>query len=304
MRSGLMRTRGPVGLPACLLALLLLCAPAAAEPAAEPAAADSAANDLLNGYNRIIFAINHVVYSTLDSVMGWGHAAEPLKPGTAEPPKPGTAEPLKPGTAEPPKPDTAAPQADVLPMPDVAEPPAPSPAPGPGRVISNLVNEPLTALSSLVVGDLPTAWNAVQRFGINSTAGVLGWWDEASTLGYKPVPADIGLSLCRMGVGEGGYVVLPFIGPRTYRDAAVDVVLVNALLWTTTGAIFSSGLSLQTIVIAESIEVAADIVATRQIDPRAKDLRFDDYDKMRADYLAQRRQRCAVDSAMEVAAAP
>jgi phospholipid-binding lipoprotein MlaA len=271
MRSGLMRTRGPVGLPACLLALLLLCAPAAAEPAA----ADSAANDLLNGYNRIIFAINHAVYSTLDSVMGWGHAAEP--------PKPDTAEPLK---------------------PDTAEPPAPSPAPGPGRVISNLVNEPLTALSSLVVGDLPTAWNAVQRFGINSTAGVLGWWDEASTLGYKPMPADIGLSLCRMGVGEGGYVVLPFIGPRTYRDAAVDVVLVNALLWTTTGAIFSSGLSLQTIVIAESIEVAADIVATRQIDPRAKDLRFDDYDKMRGDYLAQRRQRCAADSAMEVAAAP
>ena len=292
MRSGLMRTRGPVGLPACLLALLLLCAPAAAEPAA----ADSAANDLLNGYNRIIFAINHVVYSTLDSVMGWGHAAEPPKPGTAEPPKPGTAEPPKSGTAEP--------RADVLPVPDAAELPAPSPAPGPGRVISNLVNEPLTALSSLVVGDLPTAWNAVQRFGINSTAGVLGWWDEASTLGYKPVPADIGLSLCRMGVGEGGYVVLPFIGPRTYRDAAVDVVLVNALLWTTTGAIFSSGLSLQTIVIAESIEVAADIVATRQIDPRAKDLRFDDYDKMRADYLAQRRQRCAVDSAMTVAAVP
>ena len=282
MRSGLMRTKGPVRLPACLLALLLLCVPAAAgatEPAADPAAADSAANDMLNRYNRIIFAINHLVYSTLDSVLAWGEAAAPA--------------------AKQPKPDTA-----ELPAPDAAEPPAPSPAPGPGRVISNLINEPLTALSSLVVGDLPTAWNAVQRFGINSTAGVLGWWDEASTLGYQPVPADIGLSLCRMGVGEGGYVVLPFIGPRTYRDAAVDVVLVNALLWTTTGAIFSSGLSLQTIVIAESIEVAADIVATRQIDPRAKELRFDDYDKMRADYLAQRRQRCAVNSAMQVAAVP
>ena len=68
-------------------------------------------------------------------------------------------------------------------------------------MISNLVNEPLTALSSLAVGDMSTAWNAVQRFGINSTVGVLGWWDEASTMGYEPEPADIGLSLCRMGVG-------------------------------------------------------------------------------------------------------
>jgi phospholipid-binding lipoprotein MlaA len=165
-------------------------------------------------------------------------------------------------------------------------------------MISNLVNEPLTLLSSLLVGDLPTAWNAAQRFGINSTAGVLGWWDEASLRGHKPAPADVGLSLCRMGVGEGGYVMLPFIGPRTWRDAAADVVLVNAVLWTTTGAIFSSGLSLQTIMIAEAIEVAADIVATRQIDPRAKELHFDDFEKMRSDYLKQRRQRCAAESAM------
>ena len=253
-------------LRACLLAMLLSCAPVAAG-AEDAVAAPPSAGDLLNGYNRIIFGFNRVIYSALGHLTGQ---------------------------------DTV--PATVLPAPDLAEPFSPPP-PGPARMISNLINEPLTAMSSLLVGDLSTAWHAAQRFGINSTVGVLGWWDEASAEGLKPVAADVGLSLCRMGVGEGGYVMLPFIGPRTYRDGFADVMLVNALLWTATGAIFSSGLSLQTIIIAESIEVAADIVATRQIDPRAKELHFDDYEKMRADYLAQRRLRCASGSAMEVAAA-
>ena len=249
--------RLPPCLAACLLAMLLLGAPAmATEPAAAP---DPAASDMLNGYNRIIFAFNRTIYSWLDSLL----------PAAPEP----------------------SPSA------------APGPAPGPARVISNLINEPLTLLSSLLVGDVSTAWNAAERFGINSTVGVLGWWDEASLRGYEPVPADIGLSLCRMGVGEGGYVMLPFIGPRTYRDAAADVILVNALLWTTTGAIVGSGLSIQTIIIAESIEVAADIVATRQIDPRAKEIHFDNFDQMRTNYLAQRRHRCGSDTAMTVVAA-
>ena len=171
-------------------------------------------------------------------------------------------------------------------------------------MISNLVNEPLTALSSLAVGDMSTAWNAVQRFGINSTVGVLGWWDEASTMGYEPEPADIGLSLCRMGVGEGGYVMLAFIGPRTYRDGVADIVLVNALMWTATAAIFTGGMSLQTIIIAETIELTADIVATRQIDPRAKELGYNNYEKQRADYLTQRRARCAGHRGVAVAETP
>ena len=176
------------------------------------------------------------------------------------------------------------------------------PRSGPAQMVSNLVNEPLTMLSSVAVGDVTTAWNAAQRFGINSTYGLLGWYDEASQLGYQPVAADIGLSLCRMGVGEGGYVVLPFIGPRTWRDAAVDVFLVNMLLWTATGAILSTGVSVQTIIVAEAVEVVADVVATRQIDPNAKAIKFDNFDKMRTDYLMQRRERCAAPSAMRTAA--
>ena len=275
--------------PVCLLATLLLCIPGAAtatEPAAAPTVAVSAgtepsSDDLLNGYNHLIFALNRTVYWLLGSVLGSDKAAA----NAPDSPSPG------------------APARGALARGEEV-PPSLSPAAGPGRVISNLVNEPLTALSSLAVGDMSTAWNAVQRFGINSTVGVLGWWDEASTMGYEPEPADIGLSLCRMGVGEGGYVMLAFVGPRTYRDGVADIVLVNALMWTATAAIFTGGMSLQTIIIAETIELTADIVATRQIDPRAKELGYNNYEKQRADYLTQRRARCAGHRRVAVAETP
>lgn len=164
---------------------------------------------------------------------------------------------------------------------------------GVGNMAANLVNEPVTALTGVVSGDFSTAANAVGRFGINTTVGLLGWNDVASGWGLEPKVADIGLALCQAGVGEGGYVVLPFIGPRTARDGFADVVLVNAALWTLIGASLGTGASWRTILIAESIEIVADIIATRQIDPHAKVEHYDDYDAVRAAYLAQRRARCA-----------
>ncbi|BBK42429.1 hypothetical protein STVA_24490 [Allostella vacuolata] len=164
---------------------------------------------------------------------------------------------------------------------------------GLGNMMSNLVNEPLTIVSSLAVADLPTAWTATQRFAVNSTVGFLGWYDRASGYGIPPIHADLGLALCRYGVGEGGYLMVPFIGPRTVRDAVADVVLVNAILWTSLAALLGTGASIETILIAEAVEIAADVVATRQIDPKARGRGLGrDFAAVREDYLRQRRQRC------------
>jgi phospholipid-binding lipoprotein MlaA len=170
---------------------------------------------------------------------------------------------------------------------------------GLSNAVSNLTNEPITAVSSVIVGDPGTAGRAVTRFAINSTAGFLGVYDRASDWGYAPRHADFGLSLCRMGVGEGGYVVLPFIGPRTLRDGLSDIVLTNLVLWPLVGMATGGGASLQTILIAEATEVVADIVATRQIDPLAKRISLDDYTAMRIAYLAERRGRCKTPEGAE-----
>lgn len=169
---------------------------------------------------------------------------------------------------------------------------------GIGNVTSNLVNEPVTAVAGLAVGAFDKSWHATKRFAINSTVGVLGWYDVADAWGLPRRHEDVGLLMCRAGVGEGGYVVLPLVGPRTIRDASADIVLTSAVLLTITGVALGDGLTLQTFLIAEAIEVAADIFATRQMDSHAAELNFDDYDRMRDAYLAQRRARCAeLDSA-------
>jgi len=163
---------------------------------------------------------------------------------------------------------------------------------GVANVASNLVNEPITAVTNLIILDLPTAWTAVQRFAVNSTVGILGWHDVASDWGLKPSVTDIGLVLCKAGVGEGAYIVVPFIGPRTLRDGVADIVLTNLILWSLTAAFLGTGASLQTILIAESIELVADLFATRQIDPQAKVSHYDDFAAVRQAYLEQRRERC------------
>lgn len=104
---------------------------------------------------------------------------------------------------------------------------------GVGRMLSNVINEPLTALTSAVVGDTQTAGRATERFAINLTAGIFDWYDRAREHGLMAVHTGAGLALCVFGVGEGGYVVLPLIGPRTLRDATADIGLMSAVPWGT-----------------------------------------------------------------------
>ncbi|WP_238475019.1 MlaA family lipoprotein [Azospirillum cavernae] len=214
---------------------------------------DPAAGGVLDVYSRYMFAMNKAVYGKIDQLSAWWQG------------------------------------------PQAAAKPAATASGGGSltNVVANLVNEPVTAIAALAVGDFGNSWRSVERFGINSTIGVLGYYDTATSWGFRPAHTDAGLSLCRAGVGEGGYVVLPFVGPRTVRDAVADVVLTNAVLWVAAGSLFGTGATLQTIAIAETVEIVADVVATRQIDPQAKAIGFTDYATTRDRYLAQRRARCA-----------
>ncbi|MFZ3126709.1 MAG: VacJ family lipoprotein, partial [Rhodoferax sp.] len=54
----------------------------------------------------------------------------------------------------------------------------------------------------------------------NTTIGLGGLVDVASDLNVERHPANFGLTLGRWGVGAGPYIVLPFLGSYTLRDAA------------------------------------------------------------------------------------
>ncbi len=90
---------------------------------------------------------------------------------------------------------------------------------GLSRVLENLT-EPWSAINALLQGKPGRAANSLGRFFINTTIGVGGLADHATGLGLKPTREDLGQTLATWGVKDGGYLVLPLLGPSTVRDAA------------------------------------------------------------------------------------
>ena len=65
------------------------------------------------------------------------------------------------------------------------------------------------------------AGNDTGRFLLNTTFGVVGIFDVARSAGLnKSEGEDFGQTLAVWGVGQGPYLVLPFLGPSTLRDGA------------------------------------------------------------------------------------
>ena len=57
------------------------------------------------------------------------------------------------------------------------------------------------------------------RFSINSTIGILGFWDPAKEwFGLEAHEEDFGQTLGYYGVGSGFHIVLPLLGPSNLRD--------------------------------------------------------------------------------------
>lgn len=87
--------------------------------------------------------------------------------------------------------------------------------------ISNFYNnfsEIPTFVNSILQLKPGKAANALGRFVVNSTVGLLGVTDVAKNMGMKRDPETMGDTLGHYGVGTGSYLVLPFYGPSTIRD--------------------------------------------------------------------------------------
>ena len=65
-------------------------------------------------------------------------------------------------------------------------------------------------------GDTVVDW---ARFGFNSTLGLFGINDVASEMGLEKHDEDFGQTFGRWGVGDGAYIVWPFLGSSNVRDS-------------------------------------------------------------------------------------
>ena len=77
---------------------------------------------------------------------------------------------------------------------------------------------PVTIINNLLQFEIKKASISTSRFVINSTIGVLGFFDPASTLGLDAEYEDFGQTLAVWGVPSGPYIVLPILGPSTPRN--------------------------------------------------------------------------------------
>lgn len=86
---------------------------------------------------------------------------------------------------------------------------------------------PGSALNNFLQGKPAHGVQELARFFVNSTIGIGGLFDIASRSGVEANPEDFGQTAAVWGVPSGPFVMLPFLGPRTLRDAAtlpLDIV--------------------------------------------------------------------------------
>jgi phospholipid-binding lipoprotein MlaA len=108
-----------------------------------------------------------------------------------------------------------------------------------GNVIDH-IRLPVDAINQVLQGRAIDALASVGRFGVNTIAGAGGLLDPATEFGLPYVEADFGQTLHVYGADEGPFVMLPFFGPSTGRDAIGVVVdfVINPFAW----ALPSSGI--------------------------------------------------------------
>ena len=82
--------------------------------------------------------------------------------------------------------------------------------------VTNLAN-------NLLQGKVHDAGVAGGRLIFNTTFGLLGFFDVASEMGLQRNDEDFGQTLGAWGLGSGPYLVVPFLGPSSLRDAPAKI---------------------------------------------------------------------------------
>ncbi|MBS0386217.1 MAG: VacJ family lipoprotein [Proteobacteria bacterium] len=88
----------------------------------------------------------------------------------------------------------------------------------------NNLRSPVVFVNNVLQGNGRQAGTTVARFGINSTLGLLGVLDPATSMGLPRRDADFGQTLGKWGSHPGPYLFLPIIGPTNVRDGVGSLV--------------------------------------------------------------------------------
>jgi phospholipid-binding lipoprotein MlaA len=148
------------------------------------------------------------------------------------------------------------------------------------RDFNSNLKEPRIFVNDVLQGRIEAAAHTGARFALNSVFGVAGFWDFATRQGLQQESGDFGQTLFVWGVPAGPYVVRPWLGPATLRDAVGSTVdmfsdpvgyAIGSRVWLSVG---QSGL--------DAVEKLGQL-------KQAEDASIDFYSFVRSAYYQQRR---------------
>lgn len=152
---------------------------------------------------------------------------------------------------------------------------------GISNFFSNL-NDVIIALNNLLQGKFANGVSDVGRIVVNTTVGILGVFDVATEIGLEKHNEDFGQTLGRWGLGSGPYLVIPLLGPSSFRDAVglVGDWKSNPLTYVDPNSDRNALLGVSFVGRRSELLEASDILQTAALDP---------YEFLRDAYLQRRR---------------
>ena len=127
------------------------------------------------------------------------------------------------------------------------------------------------------------ALSDVGRLCVNTTVGLLGFFDVASVIGLKSYKEDLGQTLGYWGVGETPYLVIPILGPSNLRDFVGQLgdLAINPIYYTSEGVYWS-------LLTLKYVDTRADLLETGDI---LEEAAVDQYSFVRETYQQSRRNK-------------
>ncbi len=155
-------------------------------------------------------------------------------------------------------------------------------------IVSNFLDHltlPLTIIHDLLQGKPERAQVAFGRLFLNTVVGIGGLFDIATPAGFPMHKEDMGQTLAVHGVDSGPYLVLPILGPSSFRDGIGTAIDAFADPMTIASYGVTNGFTLRI-----SRAAAAGLVRREQLIEPLDALRqsLDYYATVRAAYRQQR----------------
>jgi phospholipid-binding lipoprotein MlaA len=162
------------------------------------------------------------------------------------------------------------------------------------------LKEPRIFVNNVLQLRMAAAAYTASRFVFNTTFGLGGLFDVAGREGIGQQSGDFGETLFVWGVSDGAYVVLPYTGPATTRDAFGSIVDMAAdpLGWLIGTKFLSTATHVAVSAGTTSLDAADRLGQLKQ----AEDASIDFYSFIRSGYYQTRRAelRGAIGSPQEI----